>query len=384
MTDLAPTNVLSIYSAWRRRLGNSGVLASFVLAVVAPLILVGSYLWVVAVEQYASTVAFSVRKEEFKSSLDLFGDIPLLAGSSVSDTDILYEFLKSQELAAQVDAQIDLRALYSKYWPRDPVFAYDPVGTIEDLHQHLRRKVQIAYDSHTGLMTLRVLAFTPEDAQRIAQAIFDECSRMINELSAVAREDATFYAKEELDNSIARLKDARQMLTRFRLSNQIVDPTADFQGQMGVLNSLQSQLAESMIELDMLPTGLKPDDTRLQQAQRRIEVIRGRITQERAKFGVDGGVPGGEDYASLISQYERLNADKIFAEEAYRTGLAAYDVAQADARRQSRYLAAHIRPTLAEKSEYPERLKLLAIVGFFLTVIWATCILIYFSIRDRR
>lgn len=361
-----------------------GAMSSFFAVVVVPLVFSAAYLWVLAVDQFASTVAFSVRKDEYQSSLDVFGGIPLLSGSAVSDTDILFEFLQSQELAEEINAQINLRALYSKHWPADPVFAYNPNGTIEDLHSHLKRKVRIAYDSHTGLMTLRVLAFEAEDARAIAQAIFDECSRMINELSAVARTDATFYAKEELDRSAARLKEARQLLTQFRISNQIVDPTVDLQGQMGVLASLQAQLAEAMIELDMLPGGLKPDDTRIQQAQRRIEVIQGRIVDERSKFGESGGAPGGEDYGSLIAQYEGLSADLLFAEETYRAALAAYDTAQSDARRQSRYLAAHVRPTLAERSLFPQRWILLAITGFFLTIFWAMGALIYYSIRDRR
>ncbi len=43
-----------------------------------------------------------------------------------------------------------------------------------------------------------------------------------------------------------------------------------------------------------------------------------------------------------------------FAEVAYTTALASYDGAQAEARRQSRYLAAHVQPSLAQKAD-PDR-----------------------------
>ena len=76
--------------------------------------------------------------------------------------------------------------------------------------------------------------------------------------------------------------------------------------------------------------------------------------------------------------------DREFAEEAYRAALAAFDQAQAEARRKSRYLAAHIRPTLAETSEYPRRLTLVAIVAFFAMGLWTLGVLVYYSIRDRR
>lgn len=370
----------------RRALGRSRnvVRSTFVMFVALPLVLSAGYLWFWASDQYASTVAFSVRKEEYKSSLDVLGGIPLLSGSMISDSDILDDFLRSQELVEKLDARLDLRRIYSGNWPRDPVFALDPDGTIEDLHDHMRRNIRVAYDKATGLIALRVLAFDPQDARLVAQTVFDESSEMINELSAVARNDATRFAKEELDKAFARLRAVRQELTRFRTENQIVDPTVDLQGQMGVLASLQGQLAAAMIELDMLPSGLRPDDTRIVQAQRKIDVIQTRIEEERAKFGEGGAGPGGALYGEMIARFEGLSADLLFAEQTYRAALAGYDMAQAEARRQSRYLAAHVRPTLAESAQFPQRWTLLGIIGFFLTMIWATGILIYFSIRDRH
>ncbi|NCT11795.1 MAG: sugar transporter, partial [Rhodobacterales bacterium] len=54
------------------------------------------------------------------------------------------------------------------------------------------------------------------------------------------------------------------------------------------------------------------------------------------------------------------------------------------ANRQSRYLAAYIRPTLAEKSEFPQRELMLGIVALFSFLIWAILSLVYYALRDRR
>ena len=58
--------------------------------------------------------------------------------------------------------------------------------------------------------------------------------------------------------------------------------------------------------------------------------------------------------------------------------------ARAEANRQSRYLAAYVKPTLAQEAEYPERAKLLLILGGFLMLLWVIGVLIYYSLRDRR
>ncbi|TMM49371.1 sugar transporter [Sulfitobacter sabulilitoris] len=361
-----------------------GIMWSFVALVILPIVVAAAYLWMVAKDQYASTVAFSIRKEELSSSLDLLGGITKLSGGGSSDTDVLYDFIRSQGLVAEIDRELDLGRIYGAEWPEDPIFSYDPSGTIEDLLRHWKRKVQITYDTGTGLMTLRVLAFDPVDATAIATKILEESTRMINALSADAREDATSYARLELEHAVERLKQARSDLTAFRLRSQIVDPQADLQGQMGVLNNLQAQLADSLVELDLLRTSARDDDPRIQKATRRIEVIENRIVAEREKFGIGGQGPGGEDYATLVAEFERLTVDREFAEETYRAALVSYDAALAEAKRKSLYLAAHIQPTMAERSDFPRRWTLQALTSFFLLMAWAIGVLIYYSIRDRR
>jgi capsular polysaccharide transport system permease protein len=362
------------------------MLVLFCLAVFAILPTVGTavYLWGVAHDQYASTVAFSVRKDE-AGSADLLSGLTRLTGSATSDTDILYEFIRSQELVAQIDAEIGLRALWGKAWPGDPLFGFDASGTIEDLHSHWLWMTDLSYDGATGLITLRANAFAAEDARGIATAVFDASSRMINEISDIARDDATRYAREELDRAVARLTEARQAMTTFRLRAQIVDIESDIQGQMGLLNTLQAQLAEVLIEQDLLRETARPDDPRIRQAEQRIGVIETRIRAERAKFGEGGTAgPGGEDYARLVAEFEALTVDREFAETSYRSAQASYDRALAEAQRQSRYLAAHIRPSLAERSMYPQRWILQGLAMFFLIALWGLGSLIYYSIRDRR
>ncbi|MCX8226015.1 MAG: capsule biosynthesis protein, partial [Sulfitobacter sp.] len=85
-----------------------------------------------------------------------------------------------------------------------------------------------------------------------------------------------------------------------------------------------------------------------------------------------------------VGEFESLSVDRDFAERSYTAALAAYDVAVAESRRQSRYLAAHIKPTLAETSIYPDRLLTLTLIAFFSFLIWAILVMVGYSLRDRR
>lgn len=361
-----------------------GILLSFVLFVVLPAAAVSYYMYAVAVDQYESRVGFVVRAEESQSALDVLSGLTGVSSASSSDTDILYEFIQSQEMVQRVNQTIDLREVFSRP-EQDPLFALQEGASIEELLAHWQRKVRVYYDGSTGLIEVHVNAFRAKDAHLLAETIYREAERMINALSDVARADATQYAAEERDKAIERLIAARQALTSFRLRTQIVDPSADVAGQMGLLNTLQAQLAEVLIEQDLIAQTVGQNDPRLLQLQRRIEVIEHRIAAERGKLGVGG--TGGEtssSYAELFGEYERLKVDQEFAETAYFSALSAYDAALSEAQRTNRYLAAYLRPTLAETSTAPDRGLLSVLFAGFAMILWGIGVLIYYSFRDRR
>ncbi len=368
------------------RLRHFMIALSFVLIVIVPTGGTAYYLWAVAVDQYASSVGFSVRREDAGSATDVLSGLAVFSGTSSStDTDILYEYLQSQKLVSEMDAEIDLRARWSK--PEgDPVFALEPDASIEELMRYWDRMVRVSYGSGSGLIEVEVRAFTADDATTIAERLFEKSSDMINQLSAIAREDGIRYTREELTKAEDRLRAAREDLTRFRNLNQIVDPELDLRSQAGLLGNLQAQKAEALIELDLLRGTARPSDPRIEQAQRRLVVIDERISQERRKLGGTGQLqqPDDEGFANLIGAYEGLVVDREFAQEAYIAARAAHDSAISEARRKSRYLAAYMEPTRAETAAYPKRLTLLSVAALFLFLVWGIGVLIYYSIKDRR
>jgi len=359
-----------------------GVLLSLLVLVVLPSVIVMWYLQDRAADQYASFVGFSVHSEDTSAVTDVLGGSIDLGGGS-KDSDILYEFIKSQQLVAQVDAKLDLRSLYRKP-QNDPIFTFEADGTIEDLRDYWLRMVKIYYDTDTQLIELRVQAFTADDAYSIAQEIFSQSSEMINKLSAVARKDTTRYALEELEKSQGQLKAARQALTQFRNETGIVDPSADVQGQMGLLNSLQQKLVEALIEQDLLTDTARANDPRLEQAARKIVVIRKRIVEERKTFGISSEGGNSAEFNAQLSQFEALTVEREFAERAWLAARSSYDGSLIEANRQSRYLASYVGPTRAERAEYPERITFWLLITLAMFLAWSILTLIGYSIRDRR
>jgi len=361
-----------------------GIMALAFLLIVVPGMATSVYMWGFAVDQYVSTAGFAIRNQTAATSpFDFLGAFGGGSSSTSKDMDILYNFVGSQQLIEKLDKDIGVQAIYSK--PKnDPLFSYDTTGTIEDLVKYWGRMVQVNYDTSTGLMQLYSYAFTPKDAQRVAQSVMEESSHVVNKLAAVARDDTTKYAKEALDGAEAKLKDARAALTQFRIANNIVDPTLDITSQSAIVTTLTQQLVQAQLELAMLKQGAAASsDPRMASLDRRIAIIQSRITEEQDKVRTGDGT-GTKGYAEIVSNYERLSADSEFSERAYMTALAAYDVAVTDAQHKQVYLATYEAPTLAQAATAPRRLLVLIAVMVIGFLAWAISTLVYYALRDRR
>lgn len=356
------------------------VLALFVLIVVLPPTGYGWYLFTAAADQYESDAGFSSRTEH--SSLDVLGIFTGGSTSSSSDMDIVFQFIRSQELMNRVDAKLNLRKIFSKPVD-DPVMRFDPKGSIEDLLAYWQSMVVPSFDRATGLMSLTVWAFDPKDAQDIATEVLAQSTAIINDLSKTAQSDATRYSAENLAKSETRMAAAQQALTNFRVTNRILDPAQQVSGTAEVVNTLVQQLAAAQIDLDMLTGTVADSDPRLAQLNRRIDVIHNRIAAEQSKVGGLSD-PGAPNYAKLVADYQNLMMEQDFSQKAYLTALGAYDQAVSDAQHQTRYLATYLQPTLAQTSTAPQRVLRVLLAGLVGLLTWVIGVMIYYALRDRR
>ena len=359
-----------------------GVIALFLFCVIVPTISYSWYLWTRAADQYESDVGFGSRTEEAPSTFDFFGALGGSTQSGSKDMDILNQFIISQELVAKIDADLDLKAIWSKA-DNDPLNGFNEDGTIEDLVTYWQRMVLVNYDNGTGLMNLRVFAFDPQDAQNIASAVLTESTNIINQLSKTAQDDTTRYSKDALAATEAKLTEARLAVLDFQVRNNIVDPSNVVANQLSVVSTLNQQLASAQIDFDMLSGTVPATDPRLAQLSRRLEVIRNRITEEQAKVGAtaDSNSPG---FAKLMADFERLRVDQDFAQAAYLPARAAHEQALTDAQQKTRYLAAYVAPTLAEAPTAPNRPQTAALTALIGFLIWSVLVLTYYALRDRR
>ena len=133
--------------------------ASFIVMVLAPVAAVIWYFDTRAAPQFSSSMSFSIRSESFANPLDALAGLGQLSTGATADADIVHEFISSQKIVRDIDAELGLRALYGAP-ERDPVFDLAAEATLEELVSHWRWMVQTSHDTGSGLIHVESFAFT--------------------------------------------------------------------------------------------------------------------------------------------------------------------------------------------------------------------------------
>ncbi len=164
----------------RDRLFKLGLIATFVAIALVPALVAGIYYGLIASDQYATEARFSLRNGEPGIS-DMLGGLTGGGGSQqAQDSAIIADYIRSRAIVESLEGEAELRQLFSRggvdYFSR---FKTDK--PIEDLVRYWRKRVDATYERMSGIITLQVRAFTPEDSMMLTQKILGS----VRELSSM-------------------------------------------------------------------------------------------------------------------------------------------------------------------------------------------------------
>ncbi len=366
-----------------RRRGRRGVVASFLVMVALPVLAAAIYYLFLASDQYVSEVKFAVRAVERNTGHDAINVVngPPNAVAGNTDSFILADYVTTRQFVDEVDRQLDLRRIFSDpaadFWSR-----FDPKAPVEALVNHWRSVVVSRYDLSTGILTVKVRAYTAQDSVRLAEAVLEGSERLANEMTERGRRDFVRFAEAELVRAEARLGNARKALGDFRRQEGTFDPVRLATSNADLLAKLRSDLSSMQAEATALASALQPNAPVLQALTSRIRATERQLRLVEAEGRREGGGEG-TDMGSLVSRYAALEAEQGFAEKSYGVAVEALRSARSLADRQQVYLATFARPALAESAQYPSRPAAIALVAGFALLAWLTALLIVLGIRDH-
>jgi capsular polysaccharide transport system permease protein len=331
-----------------------------------PTLVAGVYYFAVASDLFLSEVKFVVRGPARGGASAI--SAMLSSGSAVSeDTFAVHEYLMSRDAVQRLDREDGLRALLGRpegdlitrfpgilFWRKD----------FEALYKAYSRFVLVEVDATTGVSTLQVKAYRPEDAQRVAQSLLTFSEELVNTLNDRARHDALAMFQREVDTTERDIAKIQSQLTAYRIQQKMLDPKTAAAGPVELLGQMNAQLANAKGQLAEIIKN-SPNSPHIPLVKTRIASLEKLIAEERAKVTGDSN-----SVATALTEYERLDVQRTLAERILASSLASLEGARLEAQRQQLYLETIAQPNLADYPLYPKRL------GSFATVV-VTCLLAY-------
>lgn len=355
---------------------------SILACIVAPTLLAALYYGLIASGQYVAEARFAVRSSEPVVS-DLLGTLTGIPGQGGSSQDsyAVRDYILSREGIVAISQHLDVRAMFG----RDGTDWLSRLGAdapIEDVVEYWAQMIDVIFEPTTGISTLRVRAFTPEDAQALAAALLAEGELLVNRLSERARRDALSFAEAEVERAEQRLTEARRQLTEFRNQRQMLDPARAAEGRLGLVASLEGEVSRAQAELSALRSYMHASASPIVSLESRIVALKDQIRVEERKLA-SRQTNGSELMSTVVADYERVSGEHGFAERAYLSALTGLEAARAEALRQSRYLVSFVQPRLPEDATRPRRLLAIATVFCAACVVWALGALGLAAIKDH-
>jgi capsular polysaccharide transport system permease protein len=372
-----------LHSALRRRLGLLGY--SFVVTVLLPAVAVLFYLAAFASEEFVSEARFAVRAASETSASpasDLMSMVSSFTGvrSTNQDAFIVIDYIRSRKIIDDLGGSRFVEGYYSG-GDIDWISRLQIGETLEDIWDYWRSKVSAIIDTQSNILTLRVRAYSADDARAIAQKIVARGENLVNQISERSRRDAVERAEREVQAALQKLAAIRQALLEFRNRSSNIDPVASatsFAETMTKLMrdkiALENTRESARPQLDANSPIMRVLDTQIASLDTQIKSIQNRLTSQ---------TPDSSTISGQLTDYEDLQLQSQFAEKLFSITQSVFEKARVEQDKQQLYLAMVVPPTLAEEASYPRPLTGSAITFALCLVIWSMFSLVIASIRDH-
>jgi capsular polysaccharide transport system permease protein len=333
----------------------------FMLLVLLPTAIAAAYFYVVAAPIYESEARFLVRGRGGGGGGGLdagagggSGRAAAMAGifagarPGAEEARAVISYLDSYAAVLDARAEADLIELWrrpeadrlARLWWEEP--------QLEWLAWYFRRMIRTTFDAETNVLTLKVHAFRPADAQDLAERMLRLSEGLVNQLSERSTQDAIRVAQEDVRKAEERVAAAREAMIAFREREQAFDPTRTAAGAVETIGRLEALLAQTRTELEERRRFMRADNPQIQVLQNRISALQQQIATERGRV-----TRGNEALTQQVAGQERLELEKAFADRQLASATATLEEARSNALRQQIFLVRVADPQLPEYALFP-------------------------------
>jgi len=354
----------------------------FLGVVLLPSLLVALYLFAYASDQYESEAHFLVHSSSTPqiASTGTSAALSLLtgAGSGQNEAMSVADYLTSHDAVARLRAQDHLVErfrrpgvdLFNRLYPADP--------TPERLLRYYQKQVRVKFNTETGITTVTVRSFTPQDSYEIARRLIQIGEERVNQMNARSYDDAIANSRRTLAEAESALAASDLQMTAFRRNRNDIDPQASGQAQLALVSGLQAELSKARAQLGAMGGMISASSPQYQALAAHVSALQAQVNAQSGRLtGGSGAI------ANDISGYQALTLRREFLAKRYEAAAASLEKAREQAIQQQLYLVRVVNANMPVKSTYPERWRILATCLVALLLIYSIGWLIVAGVREH-
>lgn len=217
-------------------------LALLLVLVIAPLVMVSSYLGLVATRLHESVSVISISKLSEDGSGAAQGVLGALGSPrGLSDVFAADAFLSSGSLSERLEREMGLVSYLRSR-------AMDPVQRLRG--DDISRFIDSAVDVQAGLLTLRVRLPDPERARDVNLRMIDLVAAHVNQVQESSRSERTHFADGALAVAQAEMREAREALSALQVSTGEIDPRMRLEAAHEDIRRVETRIRELRFEND--------------------------------------------------------------------------------------------------------------------------------------
>ena len=335
----------------RRRKRSGGLLGAFAMVVLAPTLLAAIYFGLIASPLYVSEAHVTIRSTKQQSTSLIEAVVTQGAGVNLAtETELVADYLRSRDLLNRIENQVGFRERYATY-QADFFSRLEPGASREEAHKYFQQVVQVS-DAGSGLLEIKVKAFTAADAHTVIQAAISAAEVVVNQLSDQAQADALTAAEAEVTRALDRVTDALGAIAAFQQAKGDIDPRRSAEAILAVVAGLEASLAEAQIERAELRSVLRPTAPAVKALNSRIGALQRELAQARGRLADNRDSDIAEDVQAFDIEQKKLQ----LAERAYEFALISQQTARQQAQNDRSYLVAYVPPSMPDVATEPKRL----------------------------
>ncbi|MGQ0445962.1 MAG: hypothetical protein ACT4O2_12760 [Beijerinckiaceae bacterium] len=359
---------------------------SFALLVAVPIFCASIYYGLIAACKYGVEFRFGVRSaSELVADEDNVAQM-IKAGKPVKrDIGCLpymaADYLRSRNVVRELDSSGWLRKIFSRD-QADFLSRLDETKNDDDLWQYWRNMITVSVDRISGLVFVRVLAFTPEDALALARAATASTEKMIDSVATRERRDALFSAEQALDSASRRYSAALAAMRDVRNQEGTVDPEQTIKSSTKTLLGVMREKLSLERDRDSNRKVLSDDSPQqkvlsdqIRALESKVDSLTGALTSRRKDA---------KTAAESIAQFEMQELQTRYSKTLLGIAQTSYERARQESERQHVYFVLFVEPKKPEIAEYPRRARAVAFAAICAFSLWGVLMLAVAGIRDHK